>query len=374
MTDSTSEISCINQDDKAESRDNSDKSEHSDESNSSDCSDTNTSAKSDALEVIETNECENNNPVSIKVVDTETKNDENRVVRTQSNLKKNDLRVLRKRVPELIVETAGYVSGLVSVLKEPMPSDEIPEAEVLADPPNVASEAEVAIPTVNQEAETVAIPEPEIEREYCKEMYYKLRRIFPNIDSAYIKQLCPRDWDSRDREAQLTDLVEHILTDCENIPKVGETPKDYRMDDVNYHTINIHEKLVDIFPDADPDYLREIAERNYTNPNSLNDFIETNLERRDYPTREEYKIKCEMREKMKRYTTDFNVKDFLSIISDPHSHFTDCHRKTKHQPFALEFLKTRFENLPVCLLRIHCLNAKEWKSKFETMQCRKSDS
>ena len=196
------------------------------------------------------------------------------------------------------------------------------------------------------------------EHKYCMEIYYKLKGMFPNIDADYIKQICPPDW-AEDREAQLLNLVEHLLAGYETVPEmVAETPKDYENNFDNYRIFNIIERLIGVFPDADPDYMCAIAQKNLDDPDGLNAFIEMNLERRDYPTRNEYKVRCNIIEQKRRYTTHFNVEDFLSIISDPHAHFSDINRKNKNQPYAFEFLKARFNSLDVCLLRVHCLIGK----------------
>ena len=193
---------------------------------------------------------------------------------------------------------------------------------------------------------------------YCKEMYYKLIVIFPNVDPHYIKRLCPVEWGPGDRDAQLLPLIEHLLADGHTIPKIqvkeANNGDNVEMSFNSRSADDIYENLLGIFPDADPHYLRQTAEKNISNPDSLKQFVETNLERGDYPTRKDYEARCKITEQQRQYTTGFEVKQYLSIIPDPQAHFTDPKRKNEYQPVAFEFLKSFYHRIRVCFVLLLC--------------------
>ncbi|XP_043278217.1 uncharacterized protein [Venturia canescens] len=207
----------------------------------------------------------------------------------------------------------------------------------------------IAVPTTAQN--NVSYQQP-TNRTICKEMYYKLRGIFPNVDPKYLKKLCPPEWGPGDRDAQVTPIVEFLLSKGDDLPPA---PEQFREDTaatngtamVYGNVDDIYENLLGIFPDADPHYLREFAEKNVSKPNAIKEFVEQKLESRDYPTREQYQARLKITEQQRQYTTGFNVQQYLTIIPDPFTYFMNIKRKCQHSTVAFEFLKTYFSKIKV---------------------------
>lgn len=202
----------------------------------------------------------------------------------------------------------------------------------------------IIAPTTTQNALPYKQP---TDRPVCNEMYYKLRNIFPNVDPEYLKKLCPPEWGPGDRDAQVTAIVEFLLSKGDALPPAPIKPHKDEASGVAatmaYGNVDdVYENLLGIFPDADPHYLREFAENNVAKPNAIKEFVELKLESRDYPTKEQYRARLKITEQQRQYTTGFNVQQFLTIIPDPRTHFMDPKRKCEHSTVAFEFLKSHF--------------------------------
>lgn len=181
-------------------------------------------------------------------------------------------------------------------------------------------------------------------------IYYKLIPMFPCVDTKYIKQLCQdyvKDDDLlvADETDLLQNLIEYLLNHSQEHPNVrrpepSPTPDTF---DVNEQYAN----LLEIFPTADPTYLRGVAEQMYNDPDMIKRFVQSKLENPDYPTREQYLAKKKITEQQKQYTTGFQVPQFLEIFPDPFSHFEDVKRECRFDIHAVDFLKHHFNKIRV---------------------------
>jgi transcription termination factor NusB len=180
-------------------------------------------------------------------------------------------------------------------------------------------------------------------------IYNKLRAIFPEVKSSYIKEIClnaPIPINYNNTENVLNTLIDHLLNNgCYHLNPIQnnfiqETVTSLSVDEQ-------YEYLIGIFPDADPTYLREFVENIDNTKQSLETFIQQNLEKRNYPTKEEYLAKIKITQQQKQYTTDFRVENFLEIFSNPFVYFEDKTRQCIYQPIAMEFLKSYFNKTKV---------------------------
>lgn len=105
--------------------------------------------------------------------------------------------------------------------------------------------------------------------------------------------------------------------------------------------------LQEIFQDTDPTFLRSFVESNHNRENALEQFIQNKLEKRDYPTREQYLAIIKKTEQMKDYTVNFKVEKFLELFPNPFEHFEDASRKCQYEPIAFEFFKSFFSRIKV---------------------------
>lgn len=179
-------------------------------------------------------------------------------------------------------------------------------------------------------------------------VYYKLIPMFPGVDTNYIKQLCKiiKEDSTFDEPTLLQELVEQLLNYGQEHPCVKKseplpTPEPILNVDEQYMN------LLGIFPEADPVYLRTVAEQMYNDPDKMKQFVQSKLENPDYPTRQQYLDKKKITEQQKKYTTDFRVEQFLEIFPNPFSHFEDANRSCKFNAHALDFLKHHFNKLRV---------------------------
>ncbi|EFN86040.1 uncharacterized protein LOC105181804 [Harpegnathos saltator] len=193
--------------------------------------------------------------------------------------------------------------------------------------------------------------------ENARKIYYKLIPMFPCVNTQYIKQLCQEyikdDLLVIDEINLLQILVEHLLNNSlilekhPNVKKPEPAPDTF---DVNEQYAN----LLEIFPAADPIFLRQTAEKIYNNPDMIKQFVQSQLEKPDYPTREQYLAKKKITEQQKQYTTGFQVSQFLEIFPDPFSHFENDKRECKFDIHAVDFLKHHFNKIRVnTLLNIY---------------------
>uniref|UniRef100_A0A1Y1LPB4 RING-type domain-containing protein n=1 Tax=Photinus pyralis TaxID=7054 RepID=A0A1Y1LPB4_PHOPY len=87
------------------------------------------------------------------------------------------------------------------------------------------------------------------------------------------------------------------------------------------------ELMKSILVDADPDYLQMHCDRLIDNPDELKAFVSEALETRDYPTLKEYLRKKQISAQQNQYTNKFSVAKFLEVIPDPFQYFADSKRK-----------------------------------------------
>lgn len=62
-------------------------------------------------------------------------------------------------------------------------------------------------------------------------------------------------------------------------------------------------------------------------PDNLKSFIKKNFENPVCPTRAQYLEKIKINQQIEDFTTDFNVKNFLQLFSNPVEHFEKSDRK-----------------------------------------------
>ncbi|XP_043481922.1 uncharacterized protein LOC122511005 [Leptopilina heterotoma] len=177
----------------------------------------------------------------------------------------------------------------------------------------------------------------------CKEIYYKLRGIFPDIDPAFITEKClnpPFSTKDRDKEEQIQMFVDLLL--IEGGDHISPGNRDEIDDAVNED--EQYENLIAIFPEADPEYLRTMAKVHQNNPIQLQEWIQKNLENPTYRTKAEYLKDIKINQQIKDYTSDFSVKKFLQVIPNPIERFENPERKCIFKNSANEFLKGHFRS------------------------------
>lgn len=173
-------------------------------------------------------------------------------------------------------------------------------------------------------------------------IYNKLRSIFPDVKSSYIKKICinpPIVNNIKDKAYVLNALIEHLLNEGPNHLRPVEFVIEQPIATVT--TDEKYEYLLGIFPDADPTFIREFVIKN-PSEQEFQDFIQGKLESRDYPTKEQYMARIKITEQIKQYTRDLNIENFLELFPDPFKHFEDASRKCIHRTVAFEFLKSVF--------------------------------
>lgn len=174
------------------------------------------------------------------------------------------------------------------------------------------------------------------------DIFDSLRSMFTRVDSNYLREIIQQPPDKNvnvnNKEELLHSLIDHLLN---RAPSVEELPPTI---DEQY------QELLEIFEDADPTFLRKFVEQNYGKENALEEFIEQNLKKRTYPTRDEYLAKLKKTQQMKEYTSDFKVEKFLETIPDPIAYFDDKNRKCQYDATAHEFLKSHFNAIRVSLI------------------------
>ncbi|XP_046427261.1 uncharacterized protein LOC124183163 [Neodiprion fabricii] len=168
-----------------------------------------------------------------------------------------------------------------------------------------------------------------------KELFNPLINIFPDVDPNHIADLCN---EAKAKNQNLEYVVEILLVNGSRYPRiVNPDPEPQELNpDTQY------ENLQGIFPDAHPEYLRDIAERYYNDPEAMKNFVQANLEVPDYPTMADYQKKIKITEQIRQYTEDFCMEKFLEIFPDPFAHFEDSKRIYKYNVIAFEFLKSLF--------------------------------
>ncbi|XP_070150467.1 uncharacterized protein [Polyergus mexicanus] len=183
------------------------------------------------------------------------------------------------------------------------------------------------------------------------QLYYKLIPMFPSVDTVYIKQMCKNYLTDEnllyDESILLENLVEHLLVNGQKHPTVKKAKTSLINNSNSYSLNEQYADLLGIFPEADPIYLRKIAEEMYQDPEKIKEFVQSKLENPDFPTREQYLAKKKITEQQKQYTTDFNIQQFLELFPDPVSHFENVNRQCKFNPHGVDFLKQHFNKIRV---------------------------
>lgn len=189
--------------------------------------------------------------------------------------------------------------------------------------------------------------------EEATKFYVKLIPIFPSVKTHFIKQLCHTyvrdDGESPMNEEVLVEYLVETLLNCEQINISKKTEPLPEATDANpvYDMDDQYMNLSSIFPEADPIYLKKAAEEIYSNPELIEEFVQSKLENPDYPTKAQYLAKEEITKQQKQYTTDFQVQQFLEIFPDPFLHFEDDKRECEFNAHAVDFLKFHFRKLKV---------------------------
>lgn len=181
-----------------------------------------------------------------------------------------------------------------------------------------------------------------------RQIYNKLRSIFPQVKTSYVKQICINPsviGPYNNKDELLHGLINHLLSEGHN----HLTPVEIHYEEPQC-VVSVDEQyeyLAGIFPDADPTFLRDFVEKNKNSKEVIDQFIQEKLEKRDYPTKEQYLAKIKITEQLKQYSTDFKIEKFLELFPDPFKHFEDPTRKNLYQPIAMEFLKSFFNKIKV---------------------------
>ncbi|KAL1490678.1 hypothetical protein ABEB36_013333 [Hypothenemus hampei] len=85
--------------------------------------------------------------------------------------------------------------------------------------------------------------------------------------------------------------------------------------------------LESLLPDADPIFLQQKLDECNRSQEKLATFVNVCMEMRNYPTKKEMLRKRQLSAQQKQYTTEFNVERFLEIFPDPIKTFEDPNRK-----------------------------------------------
>ncbi|CAK9829067.1 E3 ubiquitin-protein ligase RNF216 [Anthophora retusa] len=201
------------------------------------------------------------------------------------------------------------------------------------------------------------------------QIYKELILIFPDVDKAYIRQMCEQysDRESVPLAEQLGELTELILqdnelhlvkTDVKHISQKEAIDQDKK-----------YAYLSEIFPNADPTYLKRFVARTRNNPNAITEFVQTQCEHPTYPTKEEKLQRKRIIQEQMQYTSNFNVKQFLEIIPDPFTQFENRNRKCTYNSDAFQFLKSYFNGIEDKILETeYVLNMYHLTSTAEALE------
>lgn len=188
----------------------------------------------------------------------------------------------------------------------------------------------------------------------CMEIYQKLRAIFPDLRKDYILSFCPPTWaNGVNHDVQFSAIVDDLLAN-EEFWLYEEKKIENQATTSNATTILSVDKtadyLAEIFPNADPQYLRNSAEC-FIDQNDVKKFVELQLVTPNYPTREKYLEKLKLTQEQERYTINFRVEDFIKLFPDPFAYFQDRSRKCEYNIVAFEFLKAFYNRIRLAPIR-----------------------
>jgi hypothetical protein len=106
--------------------------------------------------------------------------------------------------------------------------------------------------------------------------------------------------------------------------------------------------ILGVFPDADPEYLRQNVVANINNEAGWEEFVDRALTDKNYPTRDEYEKRKERENILKTFTERMSVPEFLKHFPNPKEYFeskTDGNKDMLYQKQCLAFLKGRFPKI-----------------------------
>lgn len=149
----------------------------------------------------------------------------------------------------------------------------------------------------------------------------KLLPIFPDACPDYLRTLC------KGRQNNPTELEEIIMYLIGNdFPKRAIVPRENLAEQEVVDETEQYKIMLELLPEADPDYLRVHCSNLYDKPDLLKQFIDEAMEHKNYPTIKDYKRKQQLSAQMKQYTTEFDVNKFLELIPNPEEYFNDPKR------------------------------------------------
>ncbi|XP_011872189.1 PREDICTED: uncharacterized protein LOC105564441 [Vollenhovia emeryi] len=186
--------------------------------------------------------------------------------------------------------------------------------------------------------------------ERANNIYLKLLPMFSTVKTRFIKELCHdyvKEYNNFKEESLLEGLIETLLSCGQyNLKPIKPAPVVEEVDP-SYDMNEQYADLLTIFPEADPVYLRKVVEDMHGDNEEIKKFVQTTLEKPDYPTRAQYLARKKITEQQKQYTTDFKVEQFLEIFPDPFAYFENDKRICQFNAHAIDFLKYYFSKMRV---------------------------
>lgn len=194
----------------------------------------------------------------------------------------------------------------------------------------------------------------EVQNLYLMEATSLLSSMFPHIDEKNIKDLCIKNFERNGYTTdylQLQNVIDELLLDNTSLSSSdSESQSDSEsldgiLDETTYNVQRSYTYLINIFPNADPTYIKSIATSIHHDPSAIAEFIHINLENPSYPTKEKYLENKRIAKLQKQYTDLFSVQKFLKIFPDPFTFFMDPERNCIYSDDALKFLIHQFHNV-----------------------------
>jgi hypothetical protein len=176
-----------------------------------------------------------------------------------------------------------------------------------------------------------------------------LMEMFPDADPQYVKQLCLTIETEESFDNMVTSLLENnyprrvaskeVPVELVCGPSTSSMPDKEKVE-------TEYETLVAILPNADPKYLQEALEKFGNDENAMKTFVTEALERKDYPTREDYRKRQEALALKNKYTEEFSVESFLDVIPDPFKYFLEEKKSDKMSAeHAMAYLRERYRKI-----------------------------
>ncbi|CAH1170276.1 unnamed protein product [Phaedon cochleariae] len=187
-----------------------------------------------------------------------------------------------------------------------------------------------------------------------------LCNLFPDASESFLRTFC----ENKPVGYTLDDAVEDIFE------------KGYDRREVD--PVTIWEQLKIALPNADPAYLRREADRLAPLPKQdLDDFVQTAIEKNDYPTMQDYLKTKKERDKIAMYSETFNMEKFLDTIPDPVTFYSDPKRKLSldensdenDEKFALDFLFNKYR----FIRKLYIERTFKWSKKNLVATCDRLD-